>query len=464
MRCSSKRIARILSVCACISAVAVAGARAETSDSEPRRDGDGPRLDRKSITLILTGDLGLNASMERVRSDAGVKHSTAHPWATLTAGIAADLKADLVFGNLETVVTDRNDLVADPKAFNFRTHPQGVRHLIERGFNLFSTANNHAADFRTLGIIETLDHLDAMLPYGLKAHAGIGRNRQEAAGPKRMETAGGSVLLSAIGIGGGGAGDNRPGQLAWHSRSDFVEALTKLSATPGNYRMLSVHYNTELSVTPAAADITKLRDEAVRGAGIDLVIGHHAHVPAGIQAVGEKLIFYGLGNFLHLGTQDMSSFGICRDFGVLARLHLASDAKGRLVASAVEIIPVTGMHASTRRMAPEQSRARIHVLNYLASGLDAPQADARGVRFTPQPDGRGIYCATGADGEGEPTAALCKGWSEPAAPLEGLRNQIASSCGHAVIAARARERKAATRTAAKPQAANSSMVASVFGY
>ena len=47
------------------------------------------------------------------------------------------MNGDLNFMNVETVVTDRNDPTLDLKEqsgpFNFRTHPNGVRHLVARG-------------------------------------------------------------------------------------------------------------------------------------------------------------------------------------------------------------------------------------------------------------------------------------------------------------------------------------------
>ena len=55
--------------------------------------------------------------------------------------------------------------------------------------------------------------------------------------------------------------------------------------------------------------------------GIDLIVGHHAHVVRGVEFAA-SLIFYGLGNFLHLGTANMTSSGICRDYGLMARVHL----------------------------------------------------------------------------------------------------------------------------------------------
>lgn len=441
------------------------GARAEIA--QPERTSP---ADRDAITLVLTGDIGLNATLERTRPDGGQRHGTTLQWATLIAGIAAELKGDLVFGNLETVVTNRNDLPPQPKAFNFRTHPNGVRHLIESGFNLFSTANNHAADFGRDGMLETLAHLDALGHLGLKAHAGLGRTYQEAVEPRAIATSSGRLLLSAAGIGGAIARAGGPGQIAWNSRQDFSELLRHLARAEGNYRMLSVHYGTELSVAPAAGDVVRLRDEAVRAAGVDLVIGHHAHVAAGIQEIDGKLIFYGLGNFLHMGTQDMSRFGLCRDYGMLARLHLMPGADGRLSARAVEVVPVTGTHSAPRPMAPEQATKRIHVLNSLANGLDAPHVGAAGLRLTPQADGRGLYCFPGANKEPGRVSKLCAGWMPALPPGEPLADQISADCGRMAVSGRERlaskapiRRNQPLEAVQYPRSRSSEVYASVFG-
>ena len=66
------------------------------------------------------------------------------------AGISSEVDGDLAFINLETVVTDRNDLAPEGKgkgAFHFRSHPAALKALIDAGFNLFSLANNHSYDY-----------------------------------------------------------------------------------------------------------------------------------------------------------------------------------------------------------------------------------------------------------------------------------------------------------------------------
>ena len=80
------------------------------------------------VTIVLTGDTGFNRSGQPVEAD-GVRRGGFQTWADTTSLIADDINGDLNFTNIETVVTDRNDLTPDTKGqggpFNFRTPPTG---------------------------------------------------------------------------------------------------------------------------------------------------------------------------------------------------------------------------------------------------------------------------------------------------------------------------------------------------
>jgi poly-gamma-glutamate synthesis protein (capsule biosynthesis protein) len=152
------------------------------------------------ITLVLAGDTGLNGSFQPVYADFGTKHGRRLAWNEATPLIAREIDGDINFANLETVVTDRNDLTANMKLFGFRTHPGGVRHLMQIGFNVFSTANNHSMDFGLEGARETLRQLDL----AGAAHAGLGRNRAAARAPRLVIARGRSFAIGALGILGSG--------------------------------------------------------------------------------------------------------------------------------------------------------------------------------------------------------------------------------------------------------------------
>jgi poly-gamma-glutamate synthesis protein (capsule biosynthesis protein) len=303
------------------------------------------------------------------------------------------------------------------------------------GFNLFSAANNHAIDFGEAGIEETMRHLEAARAHGLLAWHGLGTTREQTLVPARLEVKGARVAFSALGIGGrdfSGAPVQRAGMLSYHT--DFDDAVYRLAAADTHLRILSVHYGNELQVRPSGSDERKLREALVKG--VDIVVGHHAHVAAGVAVAGGGIAFYGMGNLLHPGMQDMARMNACRDYGLLARVHLSPDDGGRLRPRAIEAVPLTGMHEAARPMDAAEGSVRVEVLNHLAAGLDDPVGGATGVRFTPRADGTGLYCFPGSKDLAGRIGALCRDWQAPEAAASPAARRAAHACGASVAAAR----------------------------
>ena len=389
-------------------------------------------LDR--LTIVLVGDTGFNPTDAKVDAKGLRKGKQVMSFTETLAGISRDVDGDLAFVNLETVITDRNDLAPEGKgkgAFHFRSHPAALKALIDAGFNLFSLANNHAFDYGAPGIEETLYHLAVANAERAIAYAGIGSNFEEAIRPGCIDLEGTRIALSAIGIMTGDqpqyrAGPNKPGQASYRDRPDFEAAVDKLAALAADYRILSVHYGLEGRVEPDERQLADWRSFAAEQKGIDLIVGHHPHVAQGVELNGKSLIFYGLGNFLHPGTAEMTRFGMCRDYGVMAKVHLAR-IDGAWRVEAIEAIPLTNTQLKPERFAAEEGTKRIYALNHLAAGLD-DEKGAKGVRFTPQSDGSGLYCADGAAGLGGELATLCQGWQQAGEPDKKLATKIADAC------------------------------------
>lgn len=386
------------------------------------------------VTIVVTGDTGFSRNHSPVHPGGVLKYGRRQPFSEAMSRIAGEVNGDLNFTNIETIVTDHNRLKRDKKGqkgpFNFRSHPKSIQHLVDRGFNLMSLVNNHSMDYHVAGLKETLRHMNPMLKKGLLAHAGIGLNREEASRPQMVKVKGTDVAFSAIGIATNNlkrhrAGKNTPGQIAYRFDDDYRLSVKRLADTKAGYRILSIHYGIEGRVRTDAKQIKEWRGMAARQAGIDLIIGHHAHVPRAVERAGDSVIFYGLGNFLHHGTANMSKKGICKDFGVLGRVHLLKMSDGSLKARAVEVVPVTQMHIRTEKMAPKKATDRIHALNYLARKL--PQG-AEGLQFTPQKDGTGLYCFEGAAKDPGSIGKLCRSWKRPGGTPSFLAGKIANSC------------------------------------
>jgi poly-gamma-glutamate capsule biosynthesis protein CapA/YwtB (metallophosphatase superfamily) len=389
-------------------------------------------LDR--LTIVLVGDTGFNSTDAKVDAKGVRKGKQVMSFTETLAGISRDVDGDLAFVNLETVVTDRNDLAPEGKgkdAFHFRSHPLALKALIDTGFNLFSLANNHAMDYGGPGVEETLYHFAVANAARAIAYAGIGSNFEEAIRPGCLDLDGTRIALSAIGIITGDqpqyrAGPNKPGQASYRDRPDFEAVVDKLVALPADYRILSIHYGLEGRVEPDERQLADWRTFAAEEKGIDLIVGHHPHVAQGVEINGKSLIFYGLGNFLHPGTAEMTRFGICHDYGLLAKVHLAR-IDGAWRVEAIKAIPLTNTQTKPERFAAEEGTKRIYALNHLAAELDDGK-NAKGVRFTPQADGSGLYCADGAADVGGTLGTLCQGWQQAGEPDKPLATKIADAC------------------------------------
>lgn len=401
----------------------------------PARAAEEPSVSDPTLSVLVVGDVGLNPTNQTV-NPKGVYDGGFQTWTETTDRIVSDINADLNFLNVETVVTDRNDLTADRKGqggpFNFRMHSNGLKHLVAIGFNMLSLANNHSMDYGPEGLLDTLKFAGEMRAKGVVS-AGVGKNRDEATRPELLKVKDHTVAFSAMGIVTNNlarhrAGPDTPGQAAYRFDEDFSLVRKRLLESQADFRILSIHYGVEGYVRADQKQIAEWRGIIARQDKIDLVIGHHAHVVRGVEMAGGSVIFYGLGNFLHHGTANMTGKGICRDWGLMGRVHAVKNAGGKMEIVAVEAIPVTDTHMRPKRLTGADGAARIHALNYLASTLDDIGSGAKGLRFTPQKDGSGLFCMPGAEKAPGKIGQLCTGFTLAPPIPDGLRSRIIGSC------------------------------------
>ncbi|MGH3292387.1 MAG: CapA family protein, partial [Trebonia sp.] len=105
--------------------------------------------------------------------------------------------ADVSIANSETLYHQFEGYpVADSGLYGtyVATHPDVIDDLRWLGIDMVSTANNHCVDYGELGLLANLDNLDAR---GLP-HAGTGRSLTEAARPRYLTTARGTVAMVAV--------------------------------------------------------------------------------------------------------------------------------------------------------------------------------------------------------------------------------------------------------------------------
>jgi poly-gamma-glutamate capsule biosynthesis protein CapA/YwtB (metallophosphatase superfamily) len=262
--------------------------------------------------------------------------------------------ADLTMVNLETAITTRGDPA--PKDFHFRAPPSAFTALREAGIDVATMANNHAADYGTIGLQDTL----AAIRSSRFPVVGIGADAAAAFAPWVRTVRGARVAIIAASqvrdetLANYAAGADSPGVAS--ADSDRLLEAVRAARAAGDVVIVYLHWGIEFDSCPTG-DQRSLADALAR-AGASAIVGAHVHV---LQGSGwrpdGRYVAYGLGNYLW-----WRSFGNAQDDnGVLtltfrrsrvvaARFHPAHlDDRGVPV-------PATGAQAARINLAWQQAR------------------------------------------------------------------------------------------------------------
>ncbi|MCX7821783.1 MAG: CapA family protein [Brevinematales bacterium] len=236
-------------------------------------------------------------------------------------------KPDILIANLEGVITPLKTPVKKiipGKSFAFNMPTNTAKYLKEVGFNVVSTANNHARDFGDVGLKHTEEYLKKEGVFF------TGRKGQYVTIEKK------GIKIAIAGF-------------SWHSwancylntkeASDFIK---NLKATH-DIVIISVHGGAEGEKAMYIPDADEYLFSEHRGNlyrfcrlaidnGADLIIGHGPHVVRGMEIYKDRLIAYSLGNFL---TPAMSTAGN-KKYTLILKVEL--DKTGKFVSG--EIVPM----------------------------------------------------------------------------------------------------------------------------
>jgi poly-gamma-glutamate capsule biosynthesis protein CapA/YwtB (metallophosphatase superfamily) len=252
--------------------------------------------------------------------------------------------ADLFLANLECCISDRGAPVREPgKPFFFRAPPVAADRLAEIGVRCVTLANNHALDFGTEALADTLDHLRAA---GIAA-VGAGRDEQEARTPVVLDTDAARVRVVAVSDhpASYAATPDRPG-IAF---ADLAGAgpprwLLDACAGGGDVDLTIVLPHWGPNMRPSPVPHVRRAATALDAAGATLIAGHSAHVPQGPS--GRTL--FDLGDFIDDYAVDQA---LRNDLGVLWLVTLDRSGPQRL-----EGVPLRLELAHTRRAGRAETR------------------------------------------------------------------------------------------------------------
>jgi poly-gamma-glutamate capsule biosynthesis protein CapA/YwtB (metallophosphatase superfamily) len=228
-------------------------------------------------------------------------------------------ECDIAFCQLEVNLSDRGSRLPQVR-HTTRSSPDTARAMRDCGFNVVSVAGNHCMDWGREAFDDTLEALTAA---GI-APVGAGVNRAEARKPVIVECKGTKVAFLAycsILPEGFWADENRAGcapMRAWtiyeqvekdqpgtppriHTFADRadLDALRediRVARQQADVVVLSMHWGIHF-VPFSIADYQREVAYAAIDEGVDIILGHHAHILKGVEIYRGKAVFYSLCNF-----------------------------------------------------------------------------------------------------------------------------------------------------------------------
>lgn len=198
-------------------------------------------------------------------------------------------------------------------------------HLHKFHINVAGLANNHIMDKTGAGLCQTVDLLNAN---GI-INGGAGNNLEEASRMVVLEKNGlriGIWILAEKEL--NVATENSPGSSFFNPELN-VHEISKLRGQV-DFLVCFVHAGHEFMLTPSPR-IRKAYRSFIE-AGADAVVGHHPHVPQGVEEYMGGWIFYSLGNLV-FDSPYVSSYENT-DHGYMVRMQV-----GRHEIFDIDIIP-----------------------------------------------------------------------------------------------------------------------------
>ncbi len=266
---------------------------------------------KRATTIAFTGDIGFDKYMHRRWNDEKLVADDA---------LAFLRSADHLVINVEGPLTRRRKVagVAGSAAnLKHRIHPNATKFFQRIGADVWNICNNHIMDAGPVGMADTLAEAKRCSVQTL----GAGSNLAEASAPVVFKEAGG---IGMIGVGYQRAcrkaGEDMAGCFSWSDLDLIRERIAEVKKRC-RWCIVVAHAGEEFTALPSP--YTRDRYHLYLEMGADVVVAHHPHVPMNYETVGDKAIFYSLGNFIFDTDYQRAQFNT--EYGLFVKLHFTEN-------------------------------------------------------------------------------------------------------------------------------------------
>ena len=332
----------------------VEGASDGTVDGDNSQAGD--RANR--FTISASGDILIH---ERVAEAAQTGENT-YDFAPLFAP-AQNLIAsrDFAICHLEVPLSSTNDDLSFSEGV-FRAPMELADALVGAGFDSCSLASNHSWDSGEASVVSTIEQLQRV---GL-SHVGIANTPEQAAQRWQFNVLGNIVghLSYTFDLNGREPGEVPQDRVAQIDETQILAQAAQQRALGSEFTIVSMHWGTEFQ-NDIDAFQSDLGPRLLASPDIDLIIGHHAHVPQQVVEINGEYIAYGLGNLLSNQAQGIpecpTACPLDSQDGVLLDFVVERDETGTLAVTDVAANPTWVDNRNTWGIIPTDAPPTIGV-------------------------------------------------------------------------------------------------------
>lgn len=280
----------------------------------------------RPVTLVFAGD----AMQHAAQLDAARQADGLYDYSDCFTDIAPLISgADYAVVNLETPIGGKGPYTGYPC---FYAPASFADALVDAGFDLMLTANNHTLDRHARGLRSTISELDRR---GIP-HLGTYTDKEARGKALPMIQNIGGIRVGFLNYTYGTNGiEPRDGVVVDYIDRQLIAddvAYTRLHGA--EVIVVAVHWGDEYRLLPNASQ--RSLADYLTGLGVDMIIGGHPHViqPMEMRYSAEYgkniLVVYSLGNFIsNMRTRDTRG-------GALVRVTVSREADGRARVSAAD--------------------------------------------------------------------------------------------------------------------------------
>jgi poly-gamma-glutamate synthesis protein (capsule biosynthesis protein) len=192
-------------------------------------------------------------------------------------------KADIVFGNLETILSDYGK-TNSYESLILRGKPDFIEQLKRAHFSVLNVANNHIQQHGKQCLFDTVSVLQQN---GIRV-VGIDNLQPQIISSK-------GIKLGFFGYSLRHEEYNSKVLYSQGNKKKIISEINKVKKKV-DYIIISLHWGDEYINLPSISQISFAHD--IIDAGADIILGHHPHVSQPVEKYKGGIIAYSLGNFV----------------------------------------------------------------------------------------------------------------------------------------------------------------------